>query len=368
MSIQGAAMRGFVWVFLVLSSILILSPQLALTQESCPELIVEEALNAIGPNCSAMDLNTACYGYNRVNATRRQPGGPDFFSQPNARAQLAALATIQTAPNEQGLGWGVAVMSLQANDPDSVPGQAINFLLLGGTEVENAVEPWEATRSREMAFYFRPGFGPASCSAVPNAIAVRAPEDVTIDLNANGAHVRLGSTAIMRVLPPGNTMQVFTVEGTVILDADTPEQLTVPPGFSTLRCLGEPGDLGIDGNSNDRVVTDTCTWTTPTPADAELIALGAAVDDLFGRLGGSVCENGGQDVVHVVRRGENLFRIARRYTTTVQAITEANGIANAAAIFPGQELLIACAIDTGASTFPPVILIPVTAPLTSSRP
>lgn len=361
-------MRGFVWVFLLFSTILILSPQLALTQEQCPELVVEEALNAIGPNCSNMDVNTACYGYNRVNATRRQPGGPDFFSQPNARAQLAALATIHTAPNEQGLGWGVAVISLQANVPNSLPGQAINFLLLGGTEVENAVEPWEATRSREMAFYFRPGFGPAACSTVPNAVAVRTPDGVTIDLNANGAHIRLGSTAIMRVLPPGNTMQVFTVEGTVILDVDTPDQLTVPPGFSTLRCLSEPGDLGIDGNSNDRVVTDTCRWTTPVPAAPELLVLGEIVNDLFGRLGSSVCANGGQDVVHVVQRGENLFRIARRYTTSVQAITEANSIANAAAIFPGQALLIACAIDTGASTFPPVILIPVTAPLTTSPP
>jgi len=361
-------MRRFVWVFLIISSILILSPQFALTQEVCPELVVEEALTAIGLNCSNMDVNTACYGYNLVNATRRQEGGPDFFSTPNARAQLSALATLQTGPNAQGAGWGVAVMSLQANVPDSVPGQAINFLLLGGTEVENAVEPWEASRSRELAFYFRPGFGPASCSTVPNAVAVRTPEGATIDLNANGAHIRLGSTAILRVLPPGNTMEVFTVEGTVILDAGTTEQLTVPPGFSTLRCLSEPNDLGIDGNSNDREITETCIWTTPVPAGPDLIALGETVDDLFGRLGGSVCENGGEDVVHVVRRGENLFRIARRYTTSVQAITEANGIGNAASIFPGQELLITCAIDTGASTFPPVIPIPVTAPLTSSRP
>jgi hypothetical protein len=361
-------MRRFVGLFLVLSSILIVSPQLALTQEQCPELVVDEALAAIGPNCSNMDVNTACYGYNRVNVTRRQEGGPNFFNQPNARAQLAALAAIQTAPNEQGLGWGIAVLNLQANVPESVPGQAINFLLLGGTEVENAVEPWMATRNREVAFYFRPGFGPASCNSVPNAVAVRAPEGVTLDLIANGARIRLGSTAILRVLPPGNTMEAFTVEGTVILDADTPDQLTVPPGFSTLRCLSEPDDLGIDGNSNDREVTDTCKWTTPVPGGPELIALGETVDDLFGRLGSGACPNGGQDVVHVVRRGENLFRIARRYTSMVQAITEANNISNAAAIFPGQELLIECAIDTGASTFPPVIPIPVTAPLTSSRP
>jgi len=42
----------------------------------------------------------------------------------------------------------------------------------------------------------------------------------------------------------------------------------------------------------------------------------------------------------VVQRGENLFRIALRYGTTVQAIASANGIANPALIYVGQTLII----------------------------
>jgi len=45
-------------------------------------------------------------------------------------------------------------------------------------------------------------------------------------------------------------------------------------------------------------------------------------------------------VTHVVQRGENLFRIALRYGTTVQAIASANGIANPARIYAGQTLTI----------------------------
>lgn len=45
-------------------------------------------------------------------------------------------------------------------------------------------------------------------------------------------------------------------------------------------------------------------------------------------------------VTHVVQRGENLFRIALRYGTTVQAIASANGIANPALIYVGQTLVI----------------------------
>jgi LysM repeat protein len=44
--------------------------------------------------------------------------------------------------------------------------------------------------------------------------------------------------------------------------------------------------------------------------------------------------------VHVVQPGENLFRIALRYGTTVQAIASANGISNPALVYVGQRLTI----------------------------
>ncbi len=43
---------------------------------------------------------------------------------------------------------------------------------------------------------------------------------------------------------------------------------------------------------------------------------------------------------HVVQAGENLFRIALRYGTTVEAIAKANGITNATLIYIGQVLTI----------------------------
>ncbi len=44
--------------------------------------------------------------------------------------------------------------------------------------------------------------------------------------------------------------------------------------------------------------------------------------------------------IHVVQRGENLFRIAQRYGTTVEAIAQANGIQDPTQISVGQRLLI----------------------------
>jgi len=47
-----------------------------------------------------------------------------------------------------------------------------------------------------------------------------------------------------------------------------------------------------------------------------------------------------EPIVHVVQPGENLFRIARRYGTTVDAIVAANGLTNKRLIHAGQRLVI----------------------------
>jgi LysM repeat protein len=51
-------------------------------------------------------------------------------------------------------------------------------------------------------------------------------------------------------------------------------------------------------------------------------------------------EDGGATVTHVVQAGENLFRIALKYGTTVEAIAAANGIVNPNVVYAGQELTI----------------------------
>lgn len=54
--------------------------------------------------------------------------------------------------------------------------------------------------------------------------------------------------------------------------------------------------------------------------------------------------------VHVVSRGENLFRIALRYNTSVTAIAAANGITDPTLIFVGQRLVIPCGSGGGTTS------------------
>ena len=51
-------------------------------------------------------------------------------------------------------------------------------------------------------------------------------------------------------------------------------------------------------------------------------------------------EASASDVVHTVRKRQNLGMIARRYHTTPQAILNANGLKTDAKIYPGQRLKI----------------------------
>ena len=77
---------------------------------------------------------------------------------------------------------------------------------------------------------------------------------------------------------------------------------------------------------------------------------------------------------HVVRPGENLFRIALRYGVSVQAIATINGIVNPAMIYVGQPLVIPADADTSvpatpnanASASPTPTLAPATPEATSA--
>lgn len=54
--------------------------------------------------------------------------------------------------------------------------------------------------------------------------------------------------------------------------------------------------------------------------------------------------------IHIVQRGENLFRIALRYGVTVDALAVANGLSNTSRIYVGQRLTIPTGGSTAGST------------------
>src|SRR5215467_15657768 len=94
-------------------------------QDACPPL-VEQALKDLGQSCDALDRNSACYGYNKLSATFSEQKPDNYFSKVSDRTPLNVLDTLTTTPLNTDAGtWGVAVMRVQANVPNSLPGQAV---------------------------------------------------------------------------------------------------------------------------------------------------------------------------------------------------------------------------------------------------
>ena len=330
-------------------------------ETSCPA-VIEQALSSVGNNCGGLNRNSACYGFQDVLATFSDETPPEAFSQPSDRVGLITLKNVGTSPMNPALQeWGIALLSLQANLPDTLPGQSTIFMLLGDSEVENAVPPDEAftsgavvnvttsvatglfylpgtdqpvvraipenevlpadaisedgqwvrvvysnrfgwvsrqvllpqdnveslpvvtpeTRTPMQAIYLRTGITGTDCSEAPDSLVVQGPQNVMIDIDVNGADIRLGSTIALRVIPITPELaalfaqfysdidqiemllEVIVIDGEAILNPGTPEEVIVPGGYRTLRCLSDTDNLGVDDVDNDRVVVSGCPWLEP---------------------------------------------------------------------------------------------------------
>lgn len=334
---------------------------------TCPGL-VQDAIESVGNSCGGLERNSACYGFSSVIATFSQAQPVNFFTRPSDRAGLLELQNLITSPmDEVNNEWGVALLSVQANLPDTLPGQSVIFMLLGDTEIENAVSPEDAfqtgatvnvtlqigaelyykarfdsllvgsipqgtaltadaisddgqwvrvvyrgmpgwitrqvlstdgdlaslpvigpdTKTSMQAFYFRTSISGTDCTEAPNALVVQGPQSLTVDINANGANIQLGSTIVLYLLPVDagtlqylteqygelgaftRLMQIIVLDGHVVLNEGTPDEIVLEEGETTFICLDEPDDLGVDGQSNDREVLSGCPWAPPRPVTVE---------------------------------------------------------------------------------------------------
>ncbi|MBC7812383.1 MAG: hypothetical protein H7175_14600, partial [Burkholderiales bacterium] len=107
---------------------------------TCPELL-DVAFTALEQNCNGLGRHSACYGYNVVFATFSQPMPDDHFSVPSDRTELLNLYTLHTTAFAPEIDqWGIAMMNVQANLPNTLPGQSVVLLMVGDAEVENGVQ------------------------------------------------------------------------------------------------------------------------------------------------------------------------------------------------------------------------------------
>lgn len=109
-----------------------------IAQEDCPAL-VEFALSSTNELCTDTARNQACFGHVNLSA-EGQPDARDFeFVNVGDIVDVAAIRSLRLSTLDTSAGaWGVVLMRVQANLPNSIPGQNVTFMLFGDTEIRNA--------------------------------------------------------------------------------------------------------------------------------------------------------------------------------------------------------------------------------------
>ncbi len=227
----------------------------AAAQDAACGPFVQQAMSLAEQGCQATGRNQACYGYFALQATARTGVQNLTFSQEGDIVNLADLSSIQlTALNTAQNTWGIALMKVQANLPDSLPGENVTFLMFGDVQIRNAVASDQATPQASalqpmQAFYFKTGVGQTSCAGAPaDGLLIQTPKGAgQIKLRANDVDIQLGSTAYLQA-QPGAHMSIKVIEGKGHVTAGG-KTVIVPAGSEAEIPMNE--DMSADGEPTD---------------------------------------------------------------------------------------------------------------------
>jgi len=205
----------------------VMIPTVAFGQSDLCALLVQNALAITDEACVDTGRNQACYGNSLLQATLQADAANVVFNTPGDKVDLTDVQTLRlgsfNADNEE---WGVALMRVQANLPETLPGQNVTFVLFGDVEIEDATAP---DAPPMQAFFFRSGIGDAPCESAPNSgILIQTPEGVgEINLRVNEVDITLGSTTFLQA-QPGDEMIINGLEGNVMASSFDEMENAIP--------------------------------------------------------------------------------------------------------------------------------------------
>lgn len=121
----------------VFALILTLSITSLAQSEVCPAL-VQQALESLNNLCGGTARNQACYGNRLIDAVPRADIAALEFDEPGDIESLTNIQALNMSAMIQPEEWGVALMRIQANLPDTLPGQNVTMILVGDVTIEDA--------------------------------------------------------------------------------------------------------------------------------------------------------------------------------------------------------------------------------------
>jgi hypothetical protein len=242
-------------------ALLLVCISMAVSQSTCP-MLVEIAQEQVDKFCDMAVRNQACYGNVSLTAKPQADVTSFTFEQTGDIVDVSQIQSMTLAPMDEVANvWGVALMRLQADIPDTLPGQNVTFLMLGDVQIENAVSADDAGYTPMQAFYLETGIGDSGCEEAPESgVLVQTPDGVEeVTFNVNGVDVEIGSTVLLQA-QAGSEMIISTVEGAAVITlhgqrypAVAGTRLRIPLD-SDLRPAALPGLPEVYGAANVRAL------------------------------------------------------------------------------------------------------------------
>ena len=330
-SILIAVLIAFGLIFCVIPA----PAQAQVADDNCPA-IVETVLDSVAQACTDSGRNKACYGNSALTAIPRDEITDFTFDAPGDLTELANINTIELENMDVEAGtWGVVLLKVQANLPDTLPGQNVTFLLFGDVSISNAVDEDDSEQRPMQAIYFSTGIGDRKCNEAPDSgILVQTPEGVgTINMTINGVDVELGSTAFLQ--SSEDYLDIYLLEHEAFVDIAGVTQyipagalISIPLGEDGLP-TGEPGIItAYDGTILGSLPLSLLPRVIEVAAPLTAEEIAALADELPG-------------FIYTVQPGDTLFSIARCFRTTHAILAADNNLTDPNIIYSGQQIFIA---------------------------
>ncbi len=128
--------RPTIWMVLIF---LFVTPFTAYMQGECAAF-VKEALAATDDVCTDTGRNEACYGHISLSAEPQSSNIPFKFDEVGDKVNVARLSRLSLTPMDvEADVWGVALLKVQADIPNSLPNANVSVLVFGDVQLENAI-------------------------------------------------------------------------------------------------------------------------------------------------------------------------------------------------------------------------------------
>ncbi len=172
--------------------------------ETCPAL-VDNVIDSLEEVCIGLGRNQACYGNANITAVARSTALNFTFDQPGDRASVTAIERIALSPLDiEADVWGIAVLQIQANLPNTLPGQNVTMLAFGDVQVEDVSTTFApvqliATTTANVRERTGPSTNYATSGTLQEGISITIDGRVE---NSEWARVRWSATATSWVFAP----------------------------------------------------------------------------------------------------------------------------------------------------------------------